>query len=62
MFGKLLDPFLDKILVKLYKKCLDSNEFIQSQVQKSMTNICAACSEQKIISWLSIQATGSKTH
>ena len=49
-------------LQKLFKKVLDNNDFIQSQVLKAMTNICQNSTEIKIISWLSTHSNGIKSY
>ena len=49
---KSMDPFLEGIFSKLFKKAQDANSFIVEEVQKCMASLCAYCSSQKICSIL----------
>jgi hypothetical protein len=56
---KLLDPEIDQILSKLFKKGLDANSFISEEVRKTFQNVCFYLSEQKIVSHL-LSNSGTK--
>jgi hypothetical protein len=47
-----MDPFLEPIFVKLFKKAQDANSFIVDEVRKCMTSLCYYCSAPKITSIL----------
>jgi hypothetical protein len=47
---KAMDPFLDSIFIKLFKKSLDANSFIVEEVIKCMTSLCMYCTSTKIAS------------
>lgn len=56
---KLLDPEVDQILSKLFKKGLDANSFISEEVRKTFQNVCFYLSEQKIVNHL-LNSSGTK--
>lgn len=43
-----MDPYLEPIFVKLFKKVQDANTFIVEEVRKCMTSLCTYCSTAKI--------------
>ncbi len=45
-----MDPFLETIFIKLFKKSQDANSFIVDEVIKCMTSLCTYCTSGKIIS------------
>ena len=45
-----MDPFLELIFIKLFKKCQDANTFIVDEVKKCMKSLCSYCSSVKITS------------
>jgi hypothetical protein len=45
-----MDPFLEPIFLKLFKKSQDANTFIVEEVKKCMTSLCLYCSANKITS------------
>lgn len=45
---KSMDPFLQGIFTKLFRKALDTNSFIVEEVNKCMSSLCSYCSSQKI--------------
>ena len=45
-----MDPFLDAIFIKLFKKASDANTFIVEEVRKCMTSLCMYCTSSKIVS------------
>lgn len=47
---KAMDPFLDGIFIRLFKKSLDANSFIVEEVRKCMTSLCLYCTSSKIVS------------
>ncbi len=47
---KAMDPFLEPIFVKLFKKAQDANSFIVEQVKKCISYLCCYCSTAKIAS------------
>ena len=55
---KAMDPFLEPIFSKLFKKAQDANSFIVDEVIKCMTSLCYYCSVPKITS---IILTNSQT-
>lgn len=53
-----MDPFLEAIFVKLFKKSQDTNSFIVEEVKKCMASLCMYCTSAKITS---IIVTNSQT-
>ena len=47
---KAMDPFLEAIFVKLFKKAQDANSFIIEEVNKCIKSLCNYCSGVKIAS------------
>ena len=47
---KSMDPFLENIFVKLFKKAQDTNTFIIEEVNKCIRSLCSYCSMSKICS------------
>lgn len=47
---KSMDPFLESIFVKLFKKAQDTNTFIVEEVNKCIKSLCHYCSAPKISS------------
>jgi len=45
---KSMDPFLEAIFVKLFKKAQDTNSFIIEEVNKCIRSLCSYCSGVKI--------------
>jgi hypothetical protein len=45
-----MDPFLDSIFVKLFRKAQDANTFIIEEVNKCIKSLCTYCSVPKICS------------
>ena len=45
---KSMDPFLDGIFIKLFKKAQDTNAFIIEEVNKCVRSLCCYCSSAKI--------------
>lgn len=45
---KSMDPFLESIFVKLFKKAQDTNTFIIEEVNKCIKSLCCYCSNAKI--------------
>lgn len=43
-----MDPFLETIFIKLFKKSQDANSFIVEEVRKCMTSLCHYCTCSKI--------------
>ena len=47
-FKKHMDPFLETIFIKLFKKALDTNSFIIQEVNKCIRSLICYCSNHKI--------------
>jgi hypothetical protein len=47
-FKKSMDPFLEAIFIKLFKKAQDANSFIIEEVNKCVKSLCCYCSSGKI--------------
>jgi hypothetical protein len=47
-----MDPYLELILTKLFKKSLDTNIFIGEEVRKCMGFLCLYCSASKIFAFV----------
>ena len=47
-FKKAMDPYLESIFVKLFKKAQDANSFIVEEVRKCTVSLCTYCSTAKI--------------
>lgn len=47
-FKKSMDPFLDTIFVKLFKKAQDTNSFIIEELNKCIRSLCSYCSSPKV--------------
>lgn len=47
---KSMDPFLEAIFLKLFKKAQDANSFIIEEVNKCIRSLCSYCSSIKIAS------------
>ena len=45
---KSMDPFLESIFLKLFKKAQDANTFIVEEVRKCMTSLCTYCTSSKV--------------
>ena len=45
---KAMDPYLELIFVKLFKKAQDANTFIVEEVRKCTISLCTYCSTPKI--------------
>jgi hypothetical protein len=43
-----MDPYLEPLFVKLFKKAQDANSFIVDEVKKCMTSLCSYCTTSKI--------------
>lgn len=43
-----VDPFLEAIFLKLFKKAQDANTFIVEEVRKCMTSLCNYCTPAKV--------------
>lgn len=43
-----MDPFLESIFGKLFKKAQDANTFIVEEVRKCMTSLCSYCTTAKV--------------
>ena len=46
---KSMDPFLEPIFLKLFKKAQDANTFIVEEVRKCMTSLCNYCTTAKVV-------------
>ena len=46
---KSMDPFLEAIFLKLFKKAQDTNSFIIEEVNKCIRSLCCYCSNAKIV-------------
>ena len=47
-FKKAMDPFLQPIFIKLFKKAQDANSFIVEEVRKCTVSLCTYCTSAKI--------------
>lgn len=47
-FKKSMDPYLQPLFVKLFKKAQDANSFIVDEAKKCMNSLCTYCSAAKI--------------
>ena len=45
---KSMDPFLESIFTKLFKKALDANTFIVEEAKKCMSYLCSYCTTAKV--------------
>ena len=45
---KSMDPFLEAIFIKLFKKAQDTNSFIIEEVNKCIKSLCSYCTSAKI--------------
>ena len=48
-FKKYMDPFLEPIFIKLFKKALDTNSFIIEEVNKCIKSLCTYCTNAKVL-------------
>ena len=44
-----MDPFLEMIFIKLFKKGCDANSFICEEAKKCINHLCFYCTSQKVI-------------
>lgn len=47
-FKKHMDPFLEPIFIKLFKKAQDTNTFIIEEVNKCIKSLCNYCTSAKV--------------
>jgi hypothetical protein len=48
-FKKCMDPFLEAIFIKLFKKAQDANTFIIEEVNKCIKSLCSYCTSAKVL-------------
>lgn len=56
-----MDPFLEVIFVKLFKKAQDTNTFIIEEVNKCVKSLCYYCSTSKISAVIIINSQAKAT-
>lgn len=44
-----MDPYLEHIFLKLFRKGLDTNSFINDEVKKCLTSLCSYCTQVKVV-------------